>query len=125
MYTEQYVRVCYSIKIFSLQKRDSEIARHMKEEHERAEEAEKQRDVERYKEQVRYQQELERQLEEQEYKKQQAYKEFLKEKLMIDEIVRKIYEEDQRLVQIMGIIRTVEIFLSYTKKTGIQHHIFN
>lgn len=33
---------------------------------------------------------------EQEQKKQQAYEEFLKEKLMIDEIVRKIYEEDQR-----------------------------
>ena len=29
-------------------------------------------------------------------KKQREYEEFLKEKLMIDEIVRKIYEEDQR-----------------------------
>ena len=28
----------------------------------------------------------------------EAYEEFLKEKLMIDEIVRKIYEEDQRFV---------------------------
>lgn len=70
----------------------------MMEEHERAEEAERQREMERYKESIRYQQELERQLEEQEEKKQQAYEEFLKEKLMIDEIVRKIYEEDQRLV---------------------------
>lgn len=52
--------------------------------------------------QVRYQQELERQLEEQEAKKQQAYEEFLKEKLMIDEIVRKIYEEDQRLVPLFS-----------------------
>ena len=33
---------------------------------------------------------------EKELKRQQAYEEFLKEKLMIDEIVRKIYEEDQR-----------------------------
>ena len=32
----------------------------------------------------------------QEQKRQEAYEEFLKEKLMIDEIVRKIYEEDQR-----------------------------
>ena len=68
----------------------------MMEEHNRAEEVERQREMERYRESVRYQQELERQLEEQEEKKQQAYEEFLKEKLMIDEIVRKIYEEDQR-----------------------------
>jgi hypothetical protein len=70
----------------------------MMEEHNRAEAAERQREMERYKESIRYQQELERQLEEQEEKKQQAYEEFLKEKLMIDEIVRKIYEEDQRFV---------------------------
>lgn len=68
----------------------------MKEEHERAAAAEKQKELEHYKAQVRYQQELERQLEEQETRKQQNYEEFLKEKLMIDEIVRKIYEEDQR-----------------------------
>ena len=78
------------------QKRDSEIARQMKEQNDRASVAERERELERYKEMVRYQQELERQLEEQEQKKQQAYEEFLKEKLMIDEIVRKIYEEDQR-----------------------------
>ena len=29
-------------------------------------------------------------------KRQQEYEESLKEKLMIDEVVRKIYEEDQR-----------------------------
>lgn len=81
---------------FDVMKRDSEIAREMKIEHERAEEAARQREVEKYREQIRYQQELERQLEEREEKKQQAYEEFLKEKLMIDEIVRKIYEEDQR-----------------------------
>ena len=34
----------------------------------------------------------------QEMKQQAEYEEFLKEKLMIDEIVRKIYEEDQKLV---------------------------
>ena len=34
----------------------------------------------------------------QEQKRQEAYEEFLKEKLMIDEIVRKIYEEDQKYV---------------------------
>uniref|UniRef100_A0A8W8NY34 Meiosis-specific nuclear structural protein 1 n=1 Tax=Magallana gigas TaxID=29159 RepID=A0A8W8NY34_MAGGI len=81
---------------FDVMKRDSEIAREMKIEHERAEEAARQREVEKYRAQIRYQQELERQLEEREEQKQQAYEEFLKEKLMIDEIVRKIYEEDQR-----------------------------
>lgn len=78
--------------------RDAEIARLMKAEHERAGESEQQREVERWQESVRYQQELELQLEENEQKKQQAYEEFLKEKLMIDEIVRKIYEEDQRYI---------------------------
>lgn len=51
---------------------------------------------ERARERLVYQTQLERQLEEREEQKQQAYEEFLKEKLMIDEIVRKIYEEDQR-----------------------------
>ena len=35
-------------------------------------------------------------LQEIEIKKQEEYEEHLKEKLMIDEVVRKIYEEDQR-----------------------------
>lgn len=51
-----------------------------------------------------YQQELEKQLEEQERKKQDAYEEFLSEKLMIDEIVRKIYAEDQMLVILIFVI---------------------
>ena len=68
----------------------------MKDEAKRAEEEEYIKNVERYHESVRYQQELERQLEEQERKKQEDYEEFLKEKLMIDEVVRKIQEEDER-----------------------------
>ena len=43
-----------------------------------------------------YQKQLEFQLSEQEEKKRAAYEDFLKEKLMIDEIVRKIYDEDLR-----------------------------
>ncbi|XP_048749255.1 meiosis-specific nuclear structural protein 1-like [Ostrea edulis] len=97
---------------FDKMKRDSEIAHEMKVEHERAEEASRQREMEKYREQIRYQQELERQLEEQEQKKQQAYEEFLKEKLMIDEIVRKIYEEDQR-----------ERELTLSKKKATQRYI--
>merc|ERR1712173_2199 len=44
---------------------------------------------------IEYQEQLERQLEEQEHKKQMEYEEFLKDKLLIDEAVRKIHEEDQ------------------------------
>lgn len=44
---------------------------------------------------MQYQRELEQQLLDHELKKQEAYEEFLKEKLMVDEIIRKIYEEDQ------------------------------
>lgn len=87
----------------------------MKIEHERAEDAAKQREVEKYREQIRYQQELERQLEEREEKKQQAYEEFLKEKLMIDEIVRKIYEEDQRYATGTECLVSYFIFMLRTK----------
>ena len=80
----------------SFQAREAEIARIMKEEAKRAEEEEYQKTVERYHESVQYQQDLEKQLEEQERKKQEDYEEFLKEKLMIDEVVRKIQEEDER-----------------------------
>lgn len=68
----------------------------MKDEHELAEIEKEKQEQKKYEEVVRYQQELERQLEEKERKRQEAYEEFLKEKLMVDEIVRKIYEEDQR-----------------------------
>lgn len=68
----------------------------MNDEHERAETEKETQEQKKYEEVVRYQQELERQLEEKEFKRQEAYEEFLKEKLMVDEIVRKIYEEDQR-----------------------------
>lgn len=70
----------------------------MKEERERVIKEESSAELRRNKEKIMYQQELEKQLEEQERKKQDAYEEFLKEKLMIDEIVRKIYEEDEMLV---------------------------
>merc|ERR1712136_225521 len=78
-----------ALKIANME-RDADIAILMKTEHQRAEEAETAKEMDRWQESVRYQQELERQLEEKELKKQSAYEEFLKEKLMIDEIVRKI-----------------------------------
>lgn len=72
----------------------------MKEEYERIMEEQSSEEQRRNKEKIIYHQELEKQLEEQERKKQDSYKEFLREKLMIDEIVRKIYEEDQMLVSL-------------------------
>ena len=70
----------------------------MQEEYQRALEVEREKEKQRWEESVRYQEQLEGQLAEKERRKQEAYEEFLKEKLMIDEIVRKIYEEDQRCV---------------------------
>jgi CRISPR/Cas system CSM-associated protein Csm2 small subunit len=73
----------------------------MEEEYKRALEVEREKEEQRWEESVRYQEELEKQLTEKEKRKQHAYEEFLKEKLMIDEIVRKIYEEDERLAFIL------------------------
>ena len=61
-------------------KREADIARLMKEEHDRATHAQEQKELEKWQEGVRYAQELERQLEEKEKSKQEAYEEFLKGK---------------------------------------------
>ncbi|XP_033292864.1 meiosis-specific nuclear structural protein 1 isoform X5 [Orcinus orca] len=76
-------------------KRDAEIAKTMMEEHERLIKEENAVEEKRNKVKAQYNRDLEKQLEEQGKKKQEAYEQLLKEKLMIDEIVRKIYEEDQ------------------------------
>ena len=75
---------------------EAEMAAVMLAEYEKGEELEREREAGRWQQSHAYHQQLEGQLEEQERRKQEAYEEFLKEKLMIDEIVRKIYEEDQR-----------------------------
>lgn len=76
---------------------DAEIARRMRVETEQADEERRQREITRQQDMIRYKQDLEQQqLEQREMEKQRAYEEFLREKLMIDELVRKIYEEDQR-----------------------------
>ncbi len=75
---------------------DAEIARRMRSETDKAEEDRRQREIVRQQEMIRYKKELQQQLQERELGKQKAYEEFLREKLVIDEIVRKIYEEDQR-----------------------------
>ena len=88
----------FPLPVLRTQKRDDEIHVKMQEEYKRAQEVERVKEKQRWEESVRYQEQLERQLAEKERRKQEAYEEFLKEKLMIDEIVRKIYEEDQRCV---------------------------
>lgn len=65
------------------------------EEHDRLLKEESAKQEQRDKERAQYYLDLEKQLEDQEKKKQEAFEQLLKEKLMIDEIVRKIYEEDQ------------------------------
>nr|XP_009679912.1 PREDICTED: meiosis-specific nuclear structural protein 1 [Struthio camelus australis] len=98
-------------------KREAEIAQKMKEEYERVIKEESSAELRRNKEKIMYQQELEKQLEEQERKKQDAYKEFLKEKLMIDEIVRKIYEEDQMEKQLkLEKMRATQTYIEEFKK---------
>ena len=74
------------------------MAEVMRQEYEKGVELERRKEQERYEQSLQYQEQLETQLEEQERKRQEAYEEFLKEKLMIDEICRKIYEEDQKSV---------------------------
>lgn len=68
----------------------------LREELRKGELLEAKQEEERCKQVVQYQDELEDQLREQEQKRMELYEEFLKEKLMIDEICRRIYEEDQR-----------------------------
>ncbi|XP_069379764.1 meiosis-specific nuclear structural protein 1 isoform X2 [Paralichthys olivaceus] len=67
----------------------------MKRESERATVEQQQLEQKRQEELTQYQRALEQQLMDRERGRQQAYEEFLKEKLLVDEIIRKIYEEDQ------------------------------
>ncbi|XP_010217626.1 PREDICTED: meiosis-specific nuclear structural protein 1 [Tinamus guttatus] len=98
-------------------KREAEIAQKMREEYDRVTKEESSAELRRNKEKRMYQQELEKQLEEQERKKQDAYEEFLKEKLMIDEIVRKIYEEDQMEKQLkLEKMRATQAYIEEFKK---------
>ncbi len=75
---------------------DAEIARRMRIDTNKAEEEQRQREIVKKQEMIRYKHEIQQQLEERKLSKQKAYEEFLREKLVVDEIVRKIYEEDQR-----------------------------
>ncbi|OCT86974.1 meiosis-specific nuclear structural protein 1 isoform X2 [Xenopus laevis] len=81
-------------------KEDLETVRKMQKDQERSADEEIVRETKLYQQKLDYQRELERQLEEKEKTRQGAYQEFLKEKILIDEIVRKIYEEDQMETQL-------------------------
>ncbi|XP_029431180.1 meiosis-specific nuclear structural protein 1 isoform X2 [Rhinatrema bivittatum] len=96
-------------------RQDSELARKMKEMFEKETEEEHFKEKKHYEDKINYQQGLERQLEENEQKKQKAYEQFLNDKLLIDQIVRKIYEEDQvekqrKLEKISSTQRYIEEF---------------
>lgn len=98
-------------------RQEAAIARKMKDEHERAEMEKELQEQKKFEEVVRYQQELERQLEEKERKRLEAYDEFLKEKLMVDEIVRKINEEDQMELQLrLEKVTTTQRYIEDFKK---------
>lgn len=83
------------LQVFSLQRQEAELAQQMNSEREREAEQLQKQEEKRREEMMQYQRELKQQLQEIEDKKQEAYEEFLKEKLKVDEIIRKIYEEVQ------------------------------
>uniref|UniRef100_A0AAZ3S9M7 Meiosis-specific nuclear structural protein 1 n=1 Tax=Oncorhynchus tshawytscha TaxID=74940 RepID=A0AAZ3S9M7_ONCTS len=103
---------------------NADITRKMKSEHERASVEQEKQDHKRYEEVVQYQQELEQQLEEKEHKRQEAYEEFLKEKLMVDEITRKIYEKDQMERQLrLEKITATQRYIGREKMEAENRHI--
>ncbi|XP_054243968.1 meiosis-specific nuclear structural protein 1 [Indicator indicator] len=100
-----------------IMKQENEIAQKMKEEDERIIKEQSSAQQRRNEEKTMYHQELEKQLEEQERKKQDAYEELLKEKLVIDEIVQKIYEEDQMEKQLkLDKMRAIQTYIEEFKK---------
>uniref|UniRef100_A0A3Q3GRW1 Meiosis-specific nuclear structural protein 1 n=1 Tax=Labrus bergylta TaxID=56723 RepID=A0A3Q3GRW1_9LABR len=80
---------------FETMREEADYARWMKQEHEQTAAERKKLEQKQQEEVVQYHRELDHQLIEREHKRQEAYEQFLKEKLMVDEIFRKIYEEDQ------------------------------
>ncbi|EGD81049.1 hypothetical protein PTSG_13129 [Salpingoeca rosetta] len=78
---------------------DLKAAREIEEAVRQAELEEQQKERQQWEEARKYQADIERQLEDQERRKEEAYQEFLKEKLMIDEIVQQIHREDEAEAQ--------------------------
>ncbi|CAL8244571.1 unnamed protein product [Lota lota] len=103
---------------FETMREEADFARKMKSEHERSSVEQKKLDQKHCEEAVQHQRELERQLVEKERKRQEAYEEFLKDKLMVDEIVRKIYEEDQmeRQLKLEKVLATQQYIEEFKKQ---------
>lgn len=81
-------------EILELEESEIKLNAQMQQELQKSQQHDKEQQKLRDQAAVVYQQELEKQLLEQEHKKQMEYEEFLKNKLMIDDMVRKINEED-------------------------------
>ncbi|KAL5256238.1 hypothetical protein ACHWQZ_G011457 [Mnemiopsis leidyi] len=75
---------------------EEQLAKTLQDEWNRAQELEREQERLKWESSKMYQQQLEYQLAEQEEAKRKAYEDFLREKLLIDEIVRKIFDEDLR-----------------------------
>lgn len=78
------------------QREEVDYARQMKRENERAAAEQLRLEQKRHEELLEHQRQLEQQLVDRERRRQEAYEEFLREKLLVDEVIRKIYEEDER-----------------------------
>ncbi|KAM9860549.1 uncharacterized protein ACBR49_012903 [Aulostomus maculatus] len=92
-----------------IMRQEAELSQKLERGHQQAEAQKQKQEQRRHEEMIQYQRDLEQQLVEREQKRQEAYEEFLKEKLMVDEIIRKIYEEDQRERQLkMEKVRAIQ-----------------
>ncbi|XP_061599255.1 LOW QUALITY PROTEIN: meiosis-specific nuclear structural protein 1-like [Cololabis saira] len=80
-------------------RKEADFVRKMKSEYERVTVEQLKLKEKHEEELVQHQRALDQQLMEKERQRQEDYEEFLKEKLMVDEIIRKIYEEDQMAQQ--------------------------
>ncbi|XP_077444676.1 meiosis-specific nuclear structural protein 1 [Stigmatopora argus] len=78
-----------------IMRQEAELHNRMKSRYDEATMEEERVEQRKQEEQLQYIRQLNQQLIEREHKRQVAYDDFLKEKLMVDDIVRKIYEEDQ------------------------------
>lgn len=82
-------------EILELEENEVMLNEQMQDELKRSEDEKVKQQARRDEAAIVYQEELEKQLLEQEHKKHMEYEEYLKDKLMIDEQVRKIHEEDE------------------------------
>lgn len=83
------------LQVFPLQRQEAELAQQMNNKREREAEQLQKQEEKRQEEMMQYKRVLKQQLKENEDKKQEAYEEFLREKMKVDEVIRKIYEEVQ------------------------------